>query len=54
MKLDFIYKKSTSDRVESGHLTSLSIIINLAVGGDWGGKEGIDTLSFPQSLKLIM
>jgi len=26
------------------------LIINQAVGGDWGGRLGIDTTSFPQSL----
>ena len=25
-------------------------IINQAVGGDWGGKYGIDTSNFPQKL----
>ena len=24
------------------------LILNLAVGGDWGGKMGVDTNAFPQ------
>ena len=46
-------KKSTSDRVEEWPFNKpFHLIINLAVGGDWGGKEGIDTLSFPQSFEI--
>lgn len=28
------------------------LIINLAVGGDWGGAEGIDTSAFPTTLEV--
>ena len=28
------------------------LIINQAVGGDWGGKYGVDTTNFPQKLVI--
>jgi len=28
------------------------LILNLAVGGDWGGKQGVDTAAFPASMKI--
>jgi len=29
-----------------------NLIMNVAVGGDWGGKKGIDDTRFPQSMKV--
>ena len=46
-------EKSVSDGVKEWPFNKpFHLIINLAVGGDWGGKEGIDTLSFPQSFEI--
>lgn len=28
------------------------LILNLAVGGDWGGQKGIDDASFPQAMRV--
>ena len=28
------------------------LILNLAVGGDWGGKEGVDAQAFPQRMSV--
>ena len=28
------------------------LLLNLAVGGDWGGKEGVDEAAFPQRLEV--
>lgn len=28
------------------------LIINLAIGGDWGGKMGVDDSSFPQRMEV--
>lgn len=28
------------------------LILNLAVGGDWGGKEGVDDSALPQTMKV--
>ena len=46
-------EKSSSDGVEEWPFNGpFHLIINLAVGGNWGGKEGIDTLSFPQNFEI--
>ena len=46
-------EKSSSDGVEEWPFNEpFHLIINLAVGGNWGGKEGIDTLSFPQNFEI--
>lgn len=46
-------EKSARDGVEEWPFNKpYHLIINLAVGGDWGGKEGIDTLSFPQNFEI--
>jgi len=28
------------------------LILNLAVGGDWGGKQGVDDAAFPQAMRV--
>lgn len=28
------------------------LILNIAVGGDWGGQQGIDSTSFPQAIEI--
>jgi licheninase len=28
------------------------MILNVAVGGDWGGKQGIDDAAFPQQMTI--
>jgi beta-glucanase (GH16 family) len=28
------------------------LILNLAVGGDWGGQKGVDDLAFPQAMRV--
>ena len=38
---------------KAGHLiTEFHLILNLAVGGNWGGKYGIDEQSFPQEFVI--
>ena len=29
-----------------------SLILNLAVGGDWGGQKGVDDAALPQAMKV--
>ncbi|MDJ1495778.1 glycoside hydrolase family 16 protein [Cytophagaceae bacterium DM2B3-1] len=28
------------------------LLLNIAIGGDWGGKEGVDTSIFPQTMEV--
>ena len=44
-------KRKSVDREEQWPFDKpFHLIINQAVGGDWGGRMGVDTSSFPQSL----
>jgi len=44
-------KRKSTDREEQWPFNKpFHLIINQAVGGDWGGRKGVDTTSFPQSL----
>lgn len=29
-----------------------ALILNLAVGGDWGGARGVDDAAFPQAMRV--
>ena len=43
-------KRSTNDRIEQWPFDkSFHLILNQAVGGDWGGRFGVDTSSYPQN-----
>jgi hypothetical protein len=33
--------------MRSGRSTSRDLILNLAIGGNWGGQQGIDDSVFP-------
>jgi beta-glucanase (GH16 family) len=42
-------KRFPNDRIEQWPFDkSFHLILNQAVGGDWGGRFGVDTVSFPQ------
>lgn len=42
-------KRKKSDQIEEWPFDKkFHLIINQAVGGNWGGKHGVDTLSYPQ------
>ena len=42
-------KRSPNDRIEQWPFDkSFHLILNQAVGGDWGGRFGVDTSSYPQ------
>ena len=44
-------KRKSTDREEQWPFDKpFHLIVNQAVGGDWGGRMGVDTSSFPQSL----
>ena len=45
-----IIRKSTDREEQWPFDKPFHLIINQAVGGDWGGRMGVDTSSFPESL----
>ncbi len=57
-KMDFILDGVVYNHIENEHKTTAEwpfdqnfyLILNVAVGGMWGGKEGIDDSIFPQQL----
>ncbi len=48
----FIYNDSNGDEDKWPFNKPQYIILNLAVGGDWGGAEGIDPSVFPMEMKV--
>ena len=43
-------KRSPNDRIEQWPFDkSFHLVLNQAVGGDWGGRFGVDTSSYPQN-----
>jgi beta-glucanase (GH16 family) len=48
----FIYNDSNGDEDKWPFNKPQYIILNLAVGGDWGGAEGIDPTVFPMEMKV--
>ena len=48
----FIYNDSNGDEDKWPFNKPQYIILNLAVGGDWGGAQGIDPTVFPMEMKV--
>ena len=48
--LHFVYNDSENDLDKWPFDQSAYLILNLAVGGDWGGAQGVDNSSFPMSM----
>ena len=48
--LHFVYNDSENDVDKWPFDQSAYLILNLAVGGDWGGAQGVDNSSFPMSM----
>ncbi len=48
--LHFIYNNSENDVDKWPFDQNAYLILNLAIGGDWGGVQGVDNSSFPMSL----
>lgn len=59
-KMSFLVDGKMFNQIENEHLTEKEwpfdqpffLVVNLAVGGDWGGKEGVDELVFPATMQL--
>lgn len=48
----YTYNPSVKDAATWPYDKPFYIILNLAIGGDWGGKEGIDDSIFPCSMQV--
>ncbi|KEQ18494.1 hypothetical protein GZ78_13500 [Endozoicomonas numazuensis] len=48
----FIYQKEGGSAADWPFDDPMYLIINLAIGGGWGGKEGIDRAVFPQQFLI--
>ena len=48
----FIYNDSNGDQYKWPFNLNHYLILNLAVGGDWGGVQGIDQTQFPMEMEV--
>ena len=51
-KLYFSFKNTGNDYKEWPFDQPFYLILNLAVGGNWGGKEGVDPAIWPQRMEV--
>ena len=59
-KIDFLVNDVVYNHIENEHLTTAEwpfdqpfyLILNLAIGGNWGGKKGIDESIFPATMEI--
>ena len=59
-KIDFLVNDVVYNHIENEHLSTAEwpfdqpfyLILNLAVGGNWGGKKGIDDSVFPATMEV--
>lgn len=51
-KLVFKYSPNTRTQANWPYDQEFYMILNVAVGGNWGGAQGVDTSIFPQTLKV--
>ena len=49
---DFTFKNTGNDYKEWPFDQPFYLILNLAVGGNWGGKEGVDLSIWPQRMEV--
>jgi beta-glucanase (GH16 family) len=59
-KIDFLVDGNVFNRIENEHKTTdewpfdqpFYLILNLAIGGNWGGKYGVDDSVFPATYQI--
>ncbi|MGB7373060.1 glycoside hydrolase family 16 protein [Pontixanthobacter sp.] len=48
----FYFEKKRSDRARWPFDQPMHLILNIAVGGDWGGRKGVDDAAFPAVMEI--
>ena len=48
----FLFEKVRADRSRWPFDEPMSLILNIAVGGDWGGRRGVDAAAFPARMEI--
>ena len=48
----FAFKKTRDGRARWPFDEDMHLLLNVAVGGDWGGRKGVDTDAFPQAMQV--
>lgn len=48
----FLFEKKASGRDRWPFDEPMHLILNIAVGGDWGGRKGVDDGAFPQAMEI--
>lgn len=48
----FAFRKVRSNRARWPFDEPMHLLLNVAVGGDWGGRKGVDDAAFPQAMEI--
>lgn len=48
----FAFKKTREGQARWPFNADMHLLLNIAVGGDWGGRKGVDDSAFPQSMVI--
>ena len=48
----FAFEKRRSDRKRWPFDAPMDLLLNIAVGGDWGGRKGVDDAAFPARMRI--
>lgn len=48
----FAFRKKRSGQSRWPFDEQMHLLLNVAVGGDWGGRKGVDDAAFPQSMEI--
>jgi len=51
-RLFFDYENEGEGPAKWPYDKPFSLILNIAVGGAWGGQQGVDEAAFPQSMEV--
>lgn len=48
----FLFENKASGRARWPFDKPMHLLLNIAVGGDWGGRKGVDAQAFPQRMEI--